>query len=154
MRCPDIIRRPTPAVVWLVVVPLLLAVPVAGCGDSGPKTIVVRGTVTVGGEKVDTGEVRFVPIEGTPGSTCVGAILDGQYEIDARGGVPVGKHRVEVDARKKTGKKVKQYNGFEMTMVDETVRMGPEKYAGDGSPVVEEITSDSDGRIDIEIPAG
>jgi hypothetical protein len=127
---------------------------VAGCGAGGGlKTKVVHGTVTVGGEKVDTGEVRFVPIDGTKGPTSVAAIVDGEYRIEARGGVPVGKHRVEVDARRKTGRQVEQNNGFETALVDETVRVGPAKYATDRSPLVQQVTSDSDDRIDIDIPA-
>lgn len=141
MRCPEI--------VWTLGLVLI-----AGCGGGGGlEARVVHGTVTVGGEKVDAGEVRFVPIDGTPGPTSAATILDGEYRIEARGGVPVGKHRVEVDARRKTGRQVERHNGFEMTLVDETVRAGPEEYAGDRSPLVEEITPDSDGRIDIDIRA-
>ena len=140
MRCPDIL--------WTLGLVLI-----AGCGTSGGlEARVVHGTVTVGGEKVDGGEVRFVPIDGTPGPTSAATILDGEYKIEARGGVPVGKHRVEVDARRKTGRQVQQHNGFEITLVDETVRAGPGKFATDRSPLVREITSDSDGRIDIDIP--
>lgn len=141
------LRSPVPPVA------LLLVAVLAGCGRSGLESKVVHGTVTVGGQQPDAGEVRFVPIDGTPGATCVGTILDGHYEIKARGGVPLGKHRVEVDARRKTGKQIEQDNGFETALVDETVPMGPPEYAGDRSPLVRETTSSSDGRFDIEIPA-
>ena len=141
MRCPDAL--------WILGLVLI-----AGCGRSGGLDAkVVHGTVTVAGEKVDAGEVRFVPIEGTPGPTSAATILDGQYRIEARGGVPVGKHRVEVEARRKTGRQVQQHNGFEMTLVDETVRVGAAEYATDRSPLAREITPDADGRIDLEIPA-
>ena len=49
----------------------------------------------------------------------------------ANGGVPLGKYRVQVDARQKTGRKVQGNNGLEMTTIDEEVRMGPAAYAGD-----------------------
>lgn len=124
----------------------------SGCGGKGLESRVVRGTVTYQGEKVETGQIRFVPIEGTPGSVNAAPIVDGQYEITARGGVPVGKHRVEVDAQKKTGRKVEKYDGFEKAMVDETVPVGPKKYAGEQSTIVEEVTAKTDV-IDIEIPA-
>ena len=114
--------------------------------------MVVHGSVTVDGETVDTGTICFVPIEGTPGPASVGRIVDGKYRIDARGGVPVGKHRVEIDARKKTGRKVKQDDGYSVALVDETVRVTPPQYAGDQSPLVREIAADSDGRIDFAIP--
>ena len=113
---------------------------------------VIGGSVTCGGEEVPTGQVSFVPIEGTPGPNSAGLIVDGQYRIEARGGVPLGKHRVCVDARKKTGRKVEGHNGRETTMIDEEVRMGPEVYAGDQSPLVVDIRADSDGHYDIALP--
>ena len=123
-----------------------------GCGDSKLATKVLHGTVTLDGQKVETGWLRFVPIDGTPGPASTARIVDGEYRIEARGGVPVGKHRVEVDARKRTGRKVRGDTGTETGMVDETVRLGPEEYAGVQSPLTVELTADSNGRIDIEIP--
>jgi hypothetical protein len=133
---------------------LLLVVPCvvpAGCWGSGKR--VVHGTVTVGGQRPDAGEIRFIPIEGTPGGTNAAVIVDGAYRIEARRGVPVGKYRVEVAAKRKTGRKVEKDNGFETAMVEETVPIGPPEYVGEKSPLIREITADSDGRIDIEIPA-
>ena len=126
----------------------------AGCGgQKGIPTKVIHGSVTVGDQTPETGRLRFVPIEGTPGPASTGRIVDGQYRIEARGGVPVGKHRVEVHALKKTGRKVLG-PGMEggMTEVDETVNLAPEQYAGVKSPLKVEVPADSDGRIDIKIP--
>ena len=136
---------------------LLLAaccLPAGGCGgQKGLPTQVVHGTVTISGETPDSGRVRFVPIEGTKGPASMGQIVDGQYRIDARGGVPVGKHRVEVTALKKTGRKVAGSGpSGEPMQVDETVSLSPTEYAGTGSPLVFEVVAGSDGRIDIEIP--
>jgi len=147
--CRGALTRISPAVCLAVAAGCLLA---AGCGKGGLPSKVVFGTVTVGGQKVESGQVRFVPIEGTPGSANAAAIVDGQYRIEGRGGVVVGKHRVEVTAMKKTGRKVQQHNGFEMAMVDETVRVSPPQYAGEQSPIVKDVTADSDGQFDIEIP--
>ena len=66
--------------------------------------------------------------------------------------MPLGKYRVRVDAQKKTGRKVKGSNGFEVTMVDEKISMGPKAYAGDQSPLVVEVTAGCDGKFDIVIP--
>ena len=123
-----------------------------GCGSGGAQTKVVYGTVTIGGEKVQSGQVRFVPVEGTSGPANAAPIVDGQYRIDGRGGVVAGKHRVEVVATKKTGRQVMQHNGFERVMGDEFVRISPPIYAGKQSPITAEITVDSDGRFDIAIP--
>ena len=37
-------------------------------------------------------------------------------------------------------------------MIDEEVRMGPEVYASDKSPLVVDVRTDSDGQFDISIP--
>lgn len=125
-----------------------------GCGSRSLQTKVVYGTVTVGGQKPDAGEVRFVPIGDTPGPTSAAPIIDGRYRIEARGGVPLGKHRVEIDARKKTGRQVEEYNGFEKTVVDELVPMVPAVYTSANSPLAKEVTAASDGKLDLDIPAG
>ena len=122
-----------------------------GCGANGLQTVEVHGTVTCDGENVETGLVRFVPIEGTAGPASSGKIEGGQYRIESRGGVPIGKHRVEVDARKKTGTKVPALSD-QSILIEETVRLGSEVYFGRESPLVLDVTADSDGRFNIEIP--
>ena len=126
----------------------------AGCGgQNGVYTEVIHGTVTVGGQTTETGRLRFVPIEGTLGPASTEQIVDGQYRIEARGGVPVGKHRVEVTALKKTRRKViGRGPGGEPMQVDETINLAPEQFAGAESPLTVEVIVGSDGRIDIEIP--
>ena len=135
----------------LLVAGCLLA---AGCGgQEGVPTEVIHGSVTAGGETAETGRLRFVPIDGAPGPASTGQIVDGQYRIEARGGVPVGKHRVEVQALKKTGRKVPGRGpGGEPMQVDETVNLAPDEYSGADSPLTMEVVAGSDGRIDIEIP--
>ena len=124
----------------------------AGCGGgNGLPTKVIHGNVMVGDEKVETGSLRFVPIEGTPGPASIAMIVDGQYRVEARGGVPIGKHRVEVDARRNTGRKVPS-PAREGTLVDETQRMGPDEYASARSPLTIEVTVDPDGKMDIIVP--
>jgi hypothetical protein len=124
-----------------------------GCGAKGLPMRVVHGKVTCGGQTVDDGEVRFVPIEGTSGPVSVGTIVSGEYRIEARGGVPVGKHRVEVRAMRKTAAAravAERTTGERMMVAIET--FGPPIYDSPQSPLVKEVTSDGDGRIDVEIP--
>ena len=123
-----------------------------GCGAKGPTAKAMQGSVTCGGEKASKGMVSFVPIDGTSGRICAAPIVDGQYRFDG-GGVVLGKYRVQIDARRKTGRKVKGNNGMEVTMIDEEIRMGPEAYAGQGSPLTVDVRADSDGRFDIAIPS-
>ncbi|MBU4398929.1 MAG: hypothetical protein KKE86_06285 [Planctomycetes bacterium] len=132
----------------------LACLAMTGCGQQGLHAKAMHGSVTCGGEKVPLGQVSFVPIEGTPGPTTTALIVDGRYRVERGGGVPLGKHRVEVDVRKKTGRKVKGFNGLEPAMIDEVIRVGPEVYAGGQSPLVVEVRSDSDGQFDITLPSG
>ena len=120
-----------------------------GCG--GPARTAVHGTVTCAGEKAQTGQLRFVPIEDTPGAVAVAEITDGEYRADNRGGLTAGKYRVEVDARKKTGRKVPGNIGVERTMVEETIRLGLPEYAGRKSPLTIDTASTADGRLDIDV---
>lgn len=74
-----------------------LLVVLASCSDNdGPERRVVNGRVTFQGEPVENGNVRFRPIEGTPGQMCGGPIHEGEYSTKASGGVTVGTHRVEI----------------------------------------------------------
>ncbi len=128
----------------------IAAVWCAGCGNR-PK--IVQGTISVAGETPDSGEVQFVPIEETKGPVNAGPIIAGKYEIKGRGGVPPGTYRVQIVARKKTGRTVPDYNGFEVAMVEEQIQISPPVYATAQSPLTEEVTSGGDGTIDFELPA-
>lgn len=130
---------------------LLTALLLAGC-SKGPTTKMIYGSVTCGGEKVAIGRVSFVPIDGAEGRICVAPIADGQYRTESLGGVRLGKYRVEIDARRKTGRKIQGSNGVEQAMIDEEVRLGPAAYSGDKSPLMVEITSDFKGQYDIVMP--
>jgi hypothetical protein len=129
----------------------LTCLTMVGCGR-GLAAKVMYGSVTCGGENVPGGRISFVPVDGQTPWECATPIVDGKYRIDARGGVPLGKYCVQVDARKKTGRKVQGFNGFEMGTIDEEVRLGPETYSNQHSPLVVEVSADSDGQFDIAIP--
>lgn len=60
--------------------------------------VVVSGAVTLDGQPVPNGEIRFIPTAGTIGPVSGGAIKDGVYEAKAKGGVPLGDHQVEIRA--------------------------------------------------------
>lgn len=69
--------------------------PGCGGGVDGPERVPVEGTVTYAGEPIQEGKIRFIPENGP---VAVGQIENGRYKIDARGGVPVGDHRVAIEA--------------------------------------------------------
>ena len=70
----------------------------SGCSKGLPCKA-MHGSVTCGGEAVPSGMVTLIPMPGTAGPASTGLIVDGHYHIEARGGVPLGKHRVLVDAQ-------------------------------------------------------
>lgn len=132
----------------LVAVACLVAI---GCTKGTPGKV-LHGTVTCGGENVAFGQVAFLPLDNrsTPGFAAT--IVDGQYRIPALRGVPLGKYRVCIDARRRSDRKVQGFNGMEMATVDEEVRMGPPAFAGQESPLVVELRADFQERFDIAIP--
>jgi hypothetical protein len=131
---------------------LALSLLYAGCSDKRPPVRIVEGTVRCGDVDVEQGQIRYVPIADTPGGTNVADIRDGRYRMDARGGIPLGRYRVEIAAKKPTGRKIAGYTGFEQGMVDETVRLGPPSYDGPHSPLTVEVARQGDGRFDFNLP--
>jgi hypothetical protein len=68
-----------------------------GCGrGDGLTRVVVSGSVSLDGTPVEDGQIRYVPVEATAGPVTIAPIQQGKYVCDARGGVPVGKHKVEI----------------------------------------------------------
>jgi hypothetical protein len=69
----------------------------AGCRQStGIERVVVQGRVTLNGAPVEDGQIRFIPVEGTAGPVTIAPIIKGRYVCDDKGGVPLGKHRIEI----------------------------------------------------------
>jgi hypothetical protein len=70
----------------------------SGCGDRGFERVVVSGTVTHNGKPLPDGAIRFTPVSTSDVPTNGAMIVDGKYRIDSQGGVPVGTHRVRIEA--------------------------------------------------------
>jgi hypothetical protein len=80
----------------------LAVVILVGCGgDRGPERVIVSGTVTYRGKPLPDGIIRCVPLPSCPGPTSAAAILAGKYKVDSHGGVPVGTHKVQIEAERK-----------------------------------------------------
>jgi hypothetical protein len=73
----------------------------AGCGASES----VSGIVTVDGQPLPKGRIRFIPREGTPGPDAGDDIVEGKYHITK--GLQQGEYRVEINGTRKTPKKVR-----------------------------------------------
>ena len=141
------LRRPMHLCVGLLVAASLVIV---GCSKSTTGKA-FHGSVTCDGEKVPMGTVSFVPDAGVSAPIRTAPIVDGQYRITAPGTVPFGKYRIQVAARKTTGRKVQGNNGREVTMIDETVGMGQTAYAGAQSPLSVDVNAGCNETYDIAI---
>lgn len=73
-----------------------------GCGANtdGLDKVIVSGTVTYDAAPVTNGQILFFPIEGTKGAASGASLVDGTFTVTGKGGVPCGKHRVEIRAAK------------------------------------------------------
>jgi hypothetical protein len=75
----------------------IVAIHFVGCGRTdGLTRVVVNGNVRLGGAPVERGQIRFIPDVDTAGPVTIQEISDGEYSCQRSGGVPVGKHRVEI----------------------------------------------------------
>ena len=79
---------------------LLTALLLTGCGPKGLQTYYVEGIVTLDGEPVEGAQVLFLPMEQTPDSKTASGLTDasGKYTLTADGGLP-GKGAVDGEYR-------------------------------------------------------
>ncbi|WP_437223645.1 hypothetical protein SH661x_003298 [Planctomicrobium sp. SH661] len=74
----------------------LLASPGCPGRSDAPQRRAVSGTVTYDGTAVAYGTIRFIPEPTGPVATAV--ITEGKYLCNGKGGIPVGKVRVEIES--------------------------------------------------------
>jgi hypothetical protein len=78
----------------------------SGCNrDRGPERVVVSGAVTYQGKPIPEGRIRFTPLPNFPVPVSGASIADGKYKVDGHGGVPVGTHKVQIEAYHKVAVK-------------------------------------------------
>jgi hypothetical protein len=76
----------------------LLAVGIAGCGQTDPARAPIAGRVTVGGQPLAKGRILFIPQAPNQGPATTAAIVAGEYKVPKTEGAVVGPNRVEVEA--------------------------------------------------------
>jgi hypothetical protein len=84
----------------------LLAISLAalvGCND-GPQRMPVKGTVSLDGQPLATGNLLMTPLKKGPVAGC--DIKNGSFEMPSERGPGPGEYRVEITAYRPTGKKV------------------------------------------------
>ena len=92
-----ILERRTRAYVAVAYVGLLATL---GCGSGHSDMAPVTGTVTIDGNPVETGDIRFIP---SNGRSAMGEIVDGKYTLRTyreNDGALLGSHRVSITAMK------------------------------------------------------
>ena len=99
---------------------LMSAVACAGCGQQAKKGA-VSGKVTLDGQPLATGLIRFMPSDGGT-ATADGQIKDGEFNVS----VPPGEKRISISAQKVVGKKPSQMPGS--PMVDVTEEIVPARF--------------------------
>jgi hypothetical protein len=112
---------------WLAILCLTLV----GVGCSGDGRRPVSGSVTVDGDPLEDGIIRFEPLAGTPGSGSGTAIVSGRYALPAEKGLFPGKFRVRIESHQLTGK---MYNDVIRGRQPEIL---PVKFAEEGPREVE-----------------
>jgi hypothetical protein len=83
---------------WCVFMAITFAATACGCGRSGPERATISGKVTFRSEPIRFGEIRFIPAAANEGSTEGTPIVDGHYNANGKGGVPVGDYSVSIVA--------------------------------------------------------
>ena len=71
-----------------------------GCGDSGPRRYPVSGTVTLDGQSIAEGRIRFID-PNMKRDADTGKIIDGKFQFKSTAGM----RRVEIRVARDTGKK-------------------------------------------------
>lgn len=74
---------------------------ICGCGGGDETELpraAVSGTVTLDGQPLKEGVVRFVPIEGTSGPKTSAVVSNGRFQSDEWTGPVVGRHRIEIES--------------------------------------------------------
>ena len=87
----------------------------------------VLGTVRLDEQPLAEGSILFQPTGGNSGPVAGATIQDGTFHIPAKTGPPIGLNRIEVNAVKKTGRKIPAPlpgSG----MMDELVEAIPDHY--------------------------
>jgi hypothetical protein len=87
---------------FALIVGMLPCLASLGCGggDPGPARAAVEGVVTLDGQKLKEGIVRFIPTatEKNTAPATMATVKDGAFQLPKTEGPVVGQHRVEIES--------------------------------------------------------
>ena len=129
----------------------------AGCGGSTASQgdfvrNPVTGTVTLDGNALMKGSIRFFPLETTGASTITGgAILDGKFKLDEKTGLPAGKYKVTISATSGSSEPVDPDKLMSGEVTEESPEeLIPAKYNSE-SELTCEVKADSPNELKFEL---
>jgi hypothetical protein len=127
-----------------------VALAAAGCGTSsdGLPREPISGKVQLDGRPLETGRITFTPVGGVE-PVVSGVVVDGRFALERADGPTPGPHRVDVWAKKPTGKKLRnpdQPGEF----VDEMREAIPARYNLD-SQLKAEVKEGGSNHFDFEL---
>ena len=101
---------------WFGAAALLATVAALGCGDSGPKSYRVSGSVKLGGEPIPYGEVLFTPDaeQKNAGPQGIAEIHDGKYDTRSAGGKGMAGGRTVIRVNGMSGPRGKTLCEYEL----------------------------------------
>jgi len=124
----------------------ILVLLLVGCGRSGDQ-LAIKGNVTLDGEPLPEGQIIFLPQAGSVGPSAGSSIENGAYAVPADMGTLPGTFRVEIEAERKTGRKIYGSLGEE---VDQVMNYIPVRY-NQQSELSVEVEIDGDNQFDFDL---
>lgn len=140
--------------VSFALVGVVVAVGIAGCTDSGPKTARVKGTLTINGEPANNVTVSFVPLDSSQPAAS-GQVTDGSFElfsgVQGTPGAAPGKYKVVLAAVANADADAAAYMSGQGGAPPQQELPFPEKYkdASTSDKEVEVTSGSNDIKIDI-----
>lgn len=125
---------------------IILLSTLLGCGRS--ERMSIGGTVTLDGQPLKEGSIRFGPLPGTTGPTAGAEIVNGKFAIRPSGGPFAGGFRVQITAVGATGRKV--FDPRSNATIDEYTQILPAQY-NSRSQLHAEVTAGGPNRFDFAL---
>jgi uncharacterized protein involved in high-affinity Fe2+ transport len=128
----------------------ILIIMFTGCGQGPPaaKRVKVEGKVTVNGQPVANGFIRFMALDPN-GMNSSAAIKDGHYSVPAEQGPTKGKYRVEFNVPSAQKKRIPN-DDVPGQLIEEAPETLPAKYHAK-STMVQEIDPDKPQVFDFSL---
>ena len=117
-----------------------------GCGKSDRQGIV--GTVLIDGGPLEKGSINFFPLPGTESPTAGAAIENGDFQVPDEGGTFTGRFRVEITAKRPTGRKIPDPRTQQL--IEEYEQFIPKRYNQESELNIE-VSGTGENRFDFSL---